>query len=274
MPPASRRLIWSSAPVRVAAKVDVIDGQWLRWTSGKPAEWADSAAGALDAFTALASAEPEGMAAFIETYGIPELCGEHGLPDAHRLDVGGYCPMRVGQSGEYVELWIWTLHRMARGFAAARCLGIELNARRLGDMSDWVDLQFLTKDAFVPDDGMGYQRRRKVLAEVLTRLLRSCRVRPLALWDGHPLVTVFEADGLMGALAIQLGREIVAGDSATDGMAYACVVCGQPDERRRRPHEGEAIYCKRVECKREQQRRNKAAWLERRRAEGNRSDGD
>ena len=79
-------------------------------------------------------------------------------------------------------------------------------------------------------------------------------VRPFAVWEGRFTVTS-QADGLLGAIAILLSREIGQGYTS-----YRCTVCGTETARGRPPRPDEAIYCERPACKREQRRRNQAAW--------------
>jgi hypothetical protein len=252
--------VWSSRPLFVPTDLVVVDDLWLRWTSVKKAgdEW-PPIDGLLDAFCDLASSDPHGMAAFVSSYGILELCAKHNLPDAH-LDNGQRCTMDHDGDG-HAQLWVWAIQHMATAVAAARRIGRDLSYAKPGSVADWVDLQQLIKAAFRRPDY--YKQGRQFFGEILTTFLRACRVRPLVRWEEsqkRPAVTV-EADGLMSAIALLLRREI-----ATGTLAYQCSVCGDVVERSRSPRDGETVYCEKAECKKEQQRRNQTAYRARIRA--------
>src|SRR5438132_566532 len=91
MTPATHQTIWSAEPVRLARSVSVVEDSKLEWTDlAEAGDGWPGIDGLLDAFCDLADAQPEEMAAFLETWGVPELCVEHGQPDFHDEDAG-YC---------------------------------------------------------------------------------------------------------------------------------------------------------------------------------------
>ncbi len=251
--------VWSSAPVQVPTDLAVVDDLWLRWADVKSAgdDW-PGVGDLLDDFGALAAADPNGMAAFVGSYGVLELCGEHGKPDGHTIDdTGMYCAMR--RDAGHTLLWVWSIQRMATGVAAARRIGRDLSNGKLGSATDWTNLQMLTRQAFRRPEY--YKQGRRFFGEILTTYLRDCRVRPLVRWDEsrpRPQMTV-EADGLIGVIALLLRREVASG-----ALAYQCTVCGDLVERARAPRDGESVYCDKAECRRAQQRRNQAASRARR----------
>jgi hypothetical protein len=210
----------------------------------------------LEDFLALASADPDQMAAFMARYGILELCGEHGRPDGH--DEGGFCPFLEIDDGARFAVSVQHVRRAARGFADLAKWGHSQRQGRKRPPRSGMDAQMLV-GGFV----RGNVTDRDRIAEYLTALNRQTGVRPLVTWDKRLSVT-FEASGLLGVLAILLTRDI----AARDDLTYACSVCGFPIGRKRPPLPEEAVYCTKESCKREQRRRNQAAWRARKRAEG------
>lgn len=231
-------------------------------------EWTDAdLAGTgtlLNDFIALASADPEQMAAFMARYGILELCGEHGRPDRH--DHGDICPLlAVDDYREGVE--VRTVRRAARAFADLRQRGQAVRVGLKPPAGSGADTEMLMPSSGFRSGRKGSRDKvvtdRERIAQLLTRLNRETGVGPLVTWDKRLSVT-FAAGGLLGFLAILLTREI----AARDGLTYTCSVCGVPVARGRPPQPDEAIYCTKESCKREQRRRNQAAWRARKRAEG------
>lgn len=256
MTPASRRPIPSRSTFAVPTAVS-IEGDDLVWESSHDATF-QPGDDVLEAFIGLAVAVPEEMAAFLTTYGVPELCEAHGLPDRHerrRSGGGAYCPAGPRLSMAHLRL-------AARAFGAARRVGLALSAATPGNLDDWLELQNLNHGIPVPGPPYTWQQGRDAFADWLTDLLRDCGVRPLASWKRSHLVVTSEADGLLGTLAVLLARETGQGDQ------YTCDVCGGPVERARPPKEGEGVYCSKPACRREQQRRNQAAWRARKQTEG------
>jgi hypothetical protein len=260
MTPATRQGVWSASALLIPTRVTV-SAERLSWSSFRSKDdhgWPGSE-GLLEAFTGLAVAEPAEMAAFMETYGVPELCGKHGLPDRH---VGGYCAIGGADEKHYVNPS--AIRRVARAFLAAQSLANALSVRRIGEVQDWVDLQWTIKRSLFHPDNRDWPTGRVRLAHWLTCLLRDCGVAPLARWDGARLHVTSEAGGLLGVLAVLLSRELGQGD------VYTCDVCGAPVTPTRPPREGEGVYCRAADnaaCRREQQRRNQAAWRARKREE-------
>ncbi len=242
----------------------------------------------LDDFVSLAAATAQEMAAFMESYGVPELCGAHSMPDWHRnrsrpklrgahstpdwhrnrsrpelrgqraadVDLTRTCPMAVDDDGAHVTEY--AIRLAARAFAAARRLGVALSAHTNGDVTDWQRVQNIGIAWPPPGESEGWREQRRHLAAWVTHLLRECGVAPFATWEGERLIITTEADGLLGTLAIALAQDIGQGD------AYLCDVCGRPWNPYRPPRSGERVYCDNPACKREQQRRNQATWRARR----------
>jgi len=271
--PTTHRGIWVESvylPQDLVATDSVIS--WARaGRSGlvrlRGGEWTDADLAGTDTllsdFIALASADPEQMAAFMARYGILELCGEHGRPDGH--DHGYFCPLLDVDDGHRQGVEVRTVRRAARAFADLRQWG---QAVRVGLKPSAVSGQ--DSQLLMPSSGFRSGRKgsrdltdRERIAQLLTRLNRETGVGPLVTWDKRLSVT-FAAGGLLGVLAILLTREI----AARDDLTYTCSVCGVPVARGRPPQPDEAIYCTKESCKREQRRRNQAAWRARKRAEG------
>jgi len=213
----------------------------------------------LERFMRLRDADPEEMANFVGEYGAPELC-QHGRPDHHDAVGGRACPFAGEDQGQR-SISITHLRRAARAFAAARELGQQLRVRRAGDPRLWADLQLLLLSG---SPGGDWCRGRRLLAKWLTTLLAECDVRPLARWPGGAmsLSVVPEARGLLGVLAVLLQRDLQA------GADYTCDICHSPVPRKRAPRPGEGVYCDSPGCKREQSRRNQAAWRARTKGPG------
>jgi hypothetical protein len=141
---------------------------------------------------------------------------------------------------------------------------VALAARTPGEKRDWLDLQGAQRWAWRSGDleSEDWRDRRALLASWVTSLLRDCGVQALARWgEGSRMTVAPEADGLMGALALALAYEI----GQREG--YVCSVCGTPVDRVRPPLPGEAVYCKKPACKREQQRLNQKRYRARKRGE-------
>jgi hypothetical protein len=215
----------------------------------------------LAAFVALAQAQPEEMAAFMQTYGVLELCARHGLPAWH-----GDRGCVIGEPGApYLDPA--AVRRCARGFAAARRLGDALSARKAGQLQDWADLQAAAGRGWPANpvlaldvDDANWRLGRAKLANWLTVMLRACRVSPAVVWEPrHRLHVTSVSWGPLGKLVVLLTRELGQGD------AYVCDVCNAPVSRTRPPREGERVYCSKPACRREQQRRNQAAWRDKKR---------
>jgi hypothetical protein len=191
----------------------------------------------LDDFCGLASATPDEMADFVGLYGAPEVRGSV-------IDVPGSVP-------------VTPLRRAARAIAAGRRVGADLADRRPGAVADWVEMQHaLNGWAWVtpPSQWRYWRAGRERYASWLSAVLRSAGVEPEVEWAERGVLRVGVATPtLLGLVGILMAREVTA------GRAYACDSCGADAERTRPPREGEAVYCKRPECKREQQRRNQAA---------------
>lgn len=214
----------------------------------------------LDDFLALASADPEQMAAFMARYGVLELCGEHGRPDRH--DEGAFCPFLEVDDGQRLGVSVHHVRRAARAFADLAQWGQSARDAQKVSPRRGVDIQML-----LPGILSRTMSERERIAYHLTRLNRETGVQPLVTWDKRVSFT-FEAGGLLGVLSILLTREIAARRDERDDLVYTCSVCGIAVPRGRPPQPDEAIYCTEKSCKREQQRLNQAAWRARKRAEG------
>src|ERR1039458_9493228 len=101
MTPSTKRPVVTrtlpALPIGVAVTSDR-----LAWSTVQPPESAaqtwPGTEGVLDVFIELALGGPPEMAAFMTTYGVPELCEQHGRPDQHAGRTAAYCPF--GHDGE------------------------------------------------------------------------------------------------------------------------------------------------------------------------------
>lgn len=252
---ASRSPIWMPGRVRVA------DEATLVWD--EPREFDDSwpgPDGLLDRFCELESALPEEMAAFLMTYGLPELCYQHGQPDYHK-GAEADCPVSKGET--WTSLSVRHLRIAARAYSAVRRASARLAIRQCMEPDDYRYLQAFRPGFLVTKDRSFFMQR-TYLAEYLTWLFAASGIRHLASWPRgtkQPQLS-FEVDGLLGLLTLLLWRDI------TGDRVYRCDACGMPVERLRPPREGEGIYCVEPACRREQQRRNQATYRARQRGEG------
>jgi hypothetical protein len=268
MTPGTESVVATKSEFVVPNQVVLVEGGisgMLTWTNSLPetGHYVVRLGGLLEDFLALERATPDEMVSFLETYGVPELC-HHGVPDRHeRARSTGYCPMAVVEDGK-PALGITSLHRVARAFAAASRLGVALAARTPGETQDWVDLQLAQRWSWSPSqfESDEWRDRRALLAYWMTKLLRDCGVQALTRWtEGGRMTVTPEADGLMGTIALALAYDI----GQREG--YVCSVCATPVDRVRPPLAGEAVYCNKPACKREQQRLNQRRYRERKRAE-------
>jgi hypothetical protein len=212
----------------------------------------------LEDFLALASADPEEMGAFMRLYGVLALCGAHGRPNEH--EQGDFCPWLMDDGRFAVS--VQAVRRAARAFADLHQWGNALRNNQRPPAGSGMDTQRLLPGFLVGRHVTDHQR----IAHYLTRLNRETGVRPLVTWDERLSVT-YAAEGLMGVLTILLTRKI----QAPGALSFKCSVCGDLVDRgngSRPPHPDEAVYCPKESCKREQRRRNQAAWRARKRAEG------
>lgn len=256
----SRKPVPSRAPIWTPSPVTVVDEGTLVWSKPKPADdcWPGTD-GLLDHFCELASALPEEMAAFLMRYGLPELCFEHGRPDHHTE--GEYCPLTAGDT--WTSLSVRHLRIAARAYSAIRRGTARLAVRQSVDEDDWRNLQVFIGGFPVLKD-RSFFGQRMWLAEYLRWLFMATGIGYDVTWPRgtkQPQLS-YEADGLLGAITLLLWRDIT-GDRDT----YRCDACGMPVERIRPPREGERIYCTEPDCRREQQRRNQAAYRARQRGE-------
>lgn len=223
----------------------IADDRHIRWTEvwETPPEghWPGTAH-LLDDFCALAHAEPGVIAEFVAAYGVPELRGS----------LAGSVRVR-------------SLRRQARAIAAARRASSHLVGRRVPDAADWAEMSWA--DGFTevvdPDDARDWRLERERFARWLSRVFAKTGVTAEALWLGQRGLAIEPTHGgLLGLIAILLAREVGAVG------AYSCDSCGAEVFRARAPRPGERVYCARPECKREQHRRNTAAFRASRRAQG------
>lgn len=260
-------------------RVEVVKGTLLAWTAASDTAGITHHGGAdlLPAFLNLESAEPDEMARFMETYGVPELC-VHGQPDHHRdiprpelgmpsrpdhdqdhRPVGTTCEIGVLEDGR-PAIAVADLRRAARAMNAAHTASIALAARRLPEPNAWEQMARLQVGHPARDGVETWHDGRTELASWVTGLLTNCGVSAVADWSGPRLRVEPEADGLLGTIALLLAREVGQGDR------YVCDVCGEPVDRVRAPQPGELVYCRKPACRREQQRRNQQRWRARKRA--------
>lgn len=236
--PSTRRGIWTSGALVRPTGVTASDSR-IDW--GDVEAFGDDWPGTeslLDDFVALAAADPEEMADFVSRYGLPELCAQHGRPIWHADEAAPD------------HLWVRHIRRAARAFDGWLTAGKRLKVANQTTPSPHVGL-FLGGGAWVGGYG------REELAEELTQLYRDAGIRPLVRWaPGSRLALTTEGVGLMGVLSTLLLRAV----AARDEVSYQCDNCGDLVERGRPPQPDEAIYCDRAECKREQRRRNTAAY--------------
>jgi len=236
--PTTHRDIWTSGPLARPRGVTVSDSR-IDWShlEAFDDDWPGTES-LLSDFLALAAADPEEMASFVSRYGILELCEAHGRPMWHAVEASpGHLSVRhVRRAARAFEAWV----------AAGRRLKQHNQATQSPDVQLFLDGGFWAG---------GYGRRE--LAEELTQLYRDAGVRPLVRWPPRlMLAATFEGIGLVGVLATLLVRTV----ASRDEVSYRCDNCGHLVERGRPPQPDEAIYCDRAECKREQRRRNTAAY--------------
>lgn len=242
--------------------VEVLGGTLIAWSEADDAAGIEYQGGGdlLTAFLKLNTAEPADIADFVSSYGVLELC-QHGRPDRHpdSRRKGPYCgPLHAPDGRRGVSSA--DVRRAALAFGAAKNVALALSARTLPDPDAWMDmarLQVWGVTGRPPElewPVTEWREGRAALASWLTYLLHDSGVVSAAEWSGPRLVVRHRADGLFGTLALLLSREIGQGDT------YRCDVCDAVVDRIRPPKPHERVYCKKAACRREQQRRNQAAW--------------
>jgi hypothetical protein len=259
MTPEVQLPVWARGrwvhPLEPVAK----DG-WITWRRNNVDFRSAGIEGLLDSYCSLERALPEEMAEFVATHGAPEVEGFEVTAGRERNPRGISVESERGG-----RLPIDALRRHARGIAAARRVGAALVERKHGRIADWVDMQIFQWHWTVdPDEWDDWKLGRERFAEWTTDLLRQGAVGMQADWLGtRGLALDPVAESFLGVIAILLSREIGA-----EGQ-YQCSSCGALVYRQRPPRREEAVYCDRPECKREQKRRNQAAWRARKREEQN-----
>lgn len=257
MTPAEQQGVWGfgrwARPSNATATETHIE--WTEsWVDTEGPEWGIE--GLLDAYCALASAQPEEMAAFVNIYGAPEIGGMT-VTEGRESNPFGFAV----QSRRAGSIPVRELRWHARATEAARRIGALLVMRRCGDRDDWADVV----NHLVPHyrgirvgimDALGdWKLEREFLARVITDFLEDAQVYIGADWLGARRLAMEPRTGtFVGVIAILLAREVGA-----EG-AYQCDCCGARVDRSRPPRRNERVYCSRAECKREQRRRNQAAW--------------
>lgn len=221
---------------------------WVRWSTlwdgDAPLSPVDEL---LPDYCALASATGDDAAAFVAKWGVPEL--EGGQADA---------------TGMPQSLPVARLYEHALAVAAARRIGDALASKQLGDSADWRHVAYLLnplkrKGQMSPqmsqELGTSWQLEREHFGALLTDAMRGAGVGTVANWvDQDRLTLTPGAQGLVGVVMLLLAREVGS------GRQYTCSSCSAPVIRRRPPQPGERVYCSEPQCKREQRRRNQAAW--------------
>lgn len=222
----------------------------VAWSSDDAPAWGID--GLLDAYCSLARSQPEEMAAFVAEYGVPEVRG-------YEVSEGVHGPLGLrAQTMQAGRIPIRELRWHARAVDAARRVSARLVMRRCGEASDWVAiLNDLDPGAGLRgrDDLGDWKLERELFTACLSDLLETGRVGMLADWLGSKSLALEPvARSFVGVIGLLLAREVGA-----EG-AYVCDSCGAHVARARPPRSGERVYCERIECKREQRRRNQAAW--------------
>jgi hypothetical protein len=267
MTPATQRPVWARGRWdRPRNPSPTADGSAVGWTES----WAVDEHPAfdldplLDDYSALSQAEPEEIAAFIARYGVPELASLETTDGSESNPLRA--PVQTKRAG---SILVGDVRRHARGIAATRRLAASLVTRHTGDPADWADAwKWLVPSGGIRvmdrEDLDDYKLCREHFADLLSDFLAEGDVLTRAEWPGggRRLALGPEAGTFIGALGILLAREVGA-----EGQ-YICTSCGARVTRNRPPRKGEKVYCDRVECKREQQRRNQARWRAKKRAEG------
>lgn len=210
----------------------------------------------------LASADPEDMAAFMETYGVLQLCGAHGRPPLHALrQSSAECQMRR-RPPDAVIVGARDVRTMARAFTAAPAVAAALHQRSLPESADVAALSRFDGAIWHASDE--WMTGRTQFAGFLERLINGAQVVPDVRWStltNGRLAVQYTAQDLLGILAVLLARECSRG-----GSAFRCSVCNLPAYPLRPPRPDEPVYCRDPACKREQQRRNQRNWRARQKA--------
>jgi len=200
----------------------------ISWTAVREysdGEWPGTD-GLLRRFVDLAQGQPEEMAAWLERYGVLELCA-HGHPDG--ACVFKTCPGML-DGGRALD--VRDLRGVARTFAAALRIASQLRRRKLGDRED-------------------YNLARQRFARWLERCFHSCGIAHEIRWRSRVGVqSTPMARDLLGVLVILLYREAVGEES------LHCDHCGMAIDRSRRPRRGEGVFCSEPDCQRARVRAN------------------
>ncbi len=229
-----------------------LDGNVVAWTHDHQNRQTQdqSAEGLLDAFVRLQS--PEGVLAFVQTWGAVWFCPTHKLPLSHGLTkwsvyewssgvtgLAGECfPDKAPSFRDPVELY---LSFAARARAILR-LAVQLHEANETHREDWR----LALGAFLPEEYWHDEADleafifsgKQSLADVVTEWMRVGGVSPYLQWlTDEPAFTF--VGGNFGVIGLQLMQAI----TRSYGIVI-CSSCGIPYMRKgRRPQAGRRNYC-------------------------------
>ena len=196
----------------------------------------------------------------VATFGVPDLCGAHGLPIWHDgRPTGKSCPYagmpdgeNVGARVHHVVVLVNFIDALREASGLLKKRRTKLSPRVVEDVLAFGILPESyvgTVRAELGRDGQLTQiRSRQLVRLALDAAMRSSGLTVTTRWEpqrrpelalvAHSTVALYVADTLAHV-----------GTTAKD-RTFVCAVCGQPTTPKRSPRPGEDVYCRRVECQR------------------------
>lgn len=236
-------------PAKVAIQGEWLISSWIDpkwWRVKRLQEWKDlrptaSPPGAelLEQFVRLADATPKEILGFARRWGILEIC-EHNLPQTHDQACVTSAAKRSAGSPTTREL-LRGWRSVAQWMDAVMRLAAALDRGADGDQAAW-DIVTMGKKRY-PTYEM--TSKRPLLAAEIEQWLGWVRLRLKFGWDDPRPTLTIAADGLLGALLLQLVITI----SRIDGLAI-CTECRRTYIPTRRPRRGQRNYCQKCEADR------------------------
>jgi hypothetical protein len=224
-------------------------------------------------------AAAEHLAAHVRNYGIPQLCGAHGLPvwhDGRTTSRGGSerAGCRYGEftgpdgsmtpavSLEHVVSMVTSLD--AIGELHRHLVDMRTRPRRqvTEDVLRWpVQGPWLRQAAMGLLDGEASkggpwsETARRLVSESLDRALRQSGMYLGMVWNRQTRPEL--ANHAQSSVSLYV-LDVIEHLGAERDRTYVCDVCRMPFTPKRAPRAGDGLFCRREECQRERTRRNVA----------------
>jgi hypothetical protein len=204
------------------------------------------------------------LAAHVATFGMPDLCGPHGLPMLHGRRSGGpSCTYGTLPESESLGVSVEHVIRLVNFLDALIDATDELMNQRKGIsvrvVEDILGFPVLSHSysSSVRAELTNYGhlqtgRARQLVCSALEGFMQASGLRITMRWEPQrrPELALV-ADTTVALYAADTLADIGA---SSGSRSYVCQSCGQPVTLGRAPRAGDGIFCRRPECQRERNR--------------------